>query len=372
MRIRSLLKKNRFFHFVYSLHTEKKFRIGYFHYLSWNTSKKPRKIVRRELNLLRNYWNYPPYHYYRYRLYERNLTDDQLLDYIPPFCYFNIYWENRNKDLDQTLYQSKFFQHQLFAKHKIPALDIIATVKDSILYNAENTPITINDLITGYLKTDNDALFCKPEYGRGGRGIVLLSVKDNIIHVNNKPVSAEEIMPFFIPGENYIIQERFVQSERMAKINRSSVNTLRIYTQIKDDKAVLPACILRMGVNNSYVDNLSQGGLMNIINVDDGSLSEFAQIKLEDKKYSEHPDSKYVFKGSAIDNWHEIKSQVLKYSGMISECKDLGWDIAIGENGFKVLEINIAHGIDHPQMVFGGMRRILEVFPENIENELAK
>lgn len=372
MVIRSWLKKVRLFHFIYTLYTDNKFKKGYFHYLKLSTTKKSRRIVIKELDLLRNYWNYTPYHYYRYKLYEKELTDDQLLDYIPPFHYFNIYWENRNKELNQTLYQSKLFQHQLFSKHKIPALEIVATIKDNVIINPEQVPITINELIAKYLKVDGDALFCKPEFGRGGKGIAFLSMRNNILNLNNKPVSVKNIMPFFLNSENYIIQQRFIQSEHMAKINRSSVNTLRIYTQIKNGEAVLPACILRMGVNNSFVDNLSQGGLMNIIDVEDGSLSDFARIKLEEKKYFEHPDSKYVFKGSKIDNWQEIKAQIIKFSGLLSECQDLGWDVAIGENGFKVLEINIAHGIDHPQMVFGGMRRILRVFPERLNSNLAE
>lgn len=371
MGIRSSLKKSHFLHLIYTLCTDKKVRRGYFRYIRLGIYKKPKIKVRQELDLVYKYWNYPPYHYYRYKLYEKELTQDQILDYIPPYFYYNIYWEKRNRELDQTLYQSKFFQHQLFAKNNIPALEIVATIKDNVLYNPEYVSITINQLIEKHLKTNNNALFCKPEYGRGGKGIVFLSMKDNVIHLNNKPISADKIMQVFKTGADYIIQERFVQSEHMAKINRSSVNTLRIYTQINDGKAVLPACILRMGVNNSFVDNLSQGGLMNVINVENGSLSDYAQIKLEDKKYYIHPDSKYVFKGSKIKDWQEIKSHILKFSELLNECKDLGWDIAIGDNGFKVLEINIAHGIDHPQMVFGGMRRILRVYPDRIDNNLA-
>jgi hypothetical protein len=346
------------------LYSEKKFRKGYFHYLSFRTKKKPKSVVRKELTMVRNYWNYPPYHYYRYKLYQRDLTEDQLLDYIPPFYYFNIYWENRHRELDKTLYQSKIFQNHLFAKLNIPSPQVFAVVKNGRLYASENVQITIKDLIDNNIKTDNGSLFCKPEFGRGGIGIVHLIKKGNSIHVNGKPVSNEEIMSFFKNDEKYIVQEGFIQSREMDKINKSSVNTLRIYTQFKDDKVVLPACILRMGVNNSFVDNLSQGGLMNVINVEDGSLADYAQIKLEDRKYYEHPDSKYVFKNARIENWAEIKSQIISYSYLLSECKDLGWDVAIGDNGFKVLEINIAHGMDHPQMIFGGMRRLLGVYPE--------
>jgi hypothetical protein len=293
-----------------------------------------------------------------------------LLDYIPPYYYFNIYWEKRNRQLNETLYQSKIYQQQLFAEYNIPSVEVIATVKNNFIYNSEGAPITIIDLIAKYLEKDDDALFCKPEYGRGGAGIIHISQRNDEVLLNNKPVSIEKIMSFFRNDRRYVIQERFIQSEAMARINTSSVNTLRIYTQLKDDRVVLPACILRMGVNNSFVDNLSQGGLMNLINVDDGSLSDYAKIKLEDKKYFEHPDSKYIFKNSNIDNWQEIKSQIIKYSYLFSECKDLGWDVAIGEKGIKVLEINIQHGIDHPQMIFGGMRRILGVYPNDMRDNI--
>lgn len=364
MRLRSLLKKNRTLHFIYTLGTEKKFRKSYFNYIQYETHKKPTSIVKKELNLVSNYWKYPPYHYYRFKLYQKELSEDQLLDYIPPYFYFNRYWEKRNDHLDKMLYQSKIYQQQLFAKHNIPSVDVIATFDNNIIYNYDGFPITIIDLIEKYLKNDYDALFCKPEYGRGGAGIIHLSKKSGTLLLNNKVIPINKIMTYFKNSSRYIIQERFIQSEEMARINKSSVNTLRIYTQINNDGVVLPACILRMGVNSSFVDNLSQGGLMNLINVNDGSFSDYAKIRLEDRKYFEHPDSKYIFKNSTIKIWQEIKTKIIQFTSLIGECKDLGWDVAIGEDGFKVLEINIQHGIEHPQMIFGGMRRILKVFPD--------
>ena len=46
-------------------------------------STKPASQMRREMKMLRDYWGVTPVQYYIYRLANRNLTDEELLDYIP-------------------------------------------------------------------------------------------------------------------------------------------------------------------------------------------------------------------------------------------------------------------------------------------------
>ncbi len=361
---KALLKKSSFIYSIVIFFKDKEFRKSYLRYLNKNPKKKSRTEVKKDLKLLIKYWNCPSQYYYLYDLYIKKLPEDQLLDYIPPYYYYNIYWEKRNKHVNKKLFESKIFQDSLFKVHKIPSIKILAIIKSRVVHNCENLPMTIYDLLKNYLKYDNSVLVCKPEFGAGGKGIILVSRNKGVYLVNNKPAAEEKILSYFGRNENYIVQEQFVQSKEMARINNSSVNTLRIFTQIKDNKVVLPACILRMGLNNSFVDNLSQGGLMNIVNVDNGFLSDYALKGLGDKRYNEHPDSKYVFKNNKINNWEEIKSEIIKYAHLLKECKDIGWDIAVGEKGFKVLEINISHGMYYSQILYGGMRKILGIYPE--------
>lgn len=365
-KLKSFLKKNRILHFLVTYYRDEEFRRDYRRYLKDNPSKKSKESIKKEIKMIRDYWGRYPfhiyYHYYRYGLYEKNLTNDQLLDYIPPFYYYNIYWERRHTGVNRSLYESKLFQHQLFTKYSIPSIDNIAFVKKGELFGPDNEHLTINDVIENQLQNENDALFFKPEFGRGGSGIVFLNRGKNGLLLNNRSVSVEEILSSLSKDEDYLVQDRFIQNFKMAKINQSSVNTLRVYTQERGGEVVVPACILRMGINNSIVDNFAQGGLINIIDVDSGNLSEFAQTNKVDRKYYEHPDSHYVFKDSRIENWMEIKSDIIKYAYLLNECKDLGWDVAIGKKGFKILEINIQYGMDI-QLVYGGMRKILNLYP---------
>jgi len=341
---------------------DKEFRASYNNYIKDNHSVKSSTIVRKELDLIRKYWGCPPYHYYRYKLYLKKLSEAELLDYIPPYYYYNIYWESRHIGLDKSKYESKFFQHKLFEKYDIPAIEIIARKIHGNLINVNNEPITINFLIEEQLKTDDDALFFKPEYGRGGNGIVKLTKKSGNLQLNDQAISIENILPSLSQDEDYLIQNRFVQSKKMAEINEYSVNTLRVYSQRKGNEILIPACILRMGVNNSFVDNFAQGGIINIIDVENGNLSEYAESNKVDVKYYEHPRTKYVFSGKKVENWDEIKSKIKEFSSYLTACNEIGWDVAISETGFKILEINIRFGLDI-QLVYGGMRRIFGVYP---------
>jgi hypothetical protein len=346
----------------------KEFRKDYHYYLKRNPLKKSKRSIKQEIMTIRNYWGLYPYdnyyHYFRYKLYEKDLSENQILDYIPPFYFYNIYWEKRHIGLNKSLYESKFFQYQLLIDRSIPIIESVAAVKKGVLIRADNNLITIDELIEMYLVNEDDALFFKPEYGRGGTGIVLISRRNHTILFNNRPISIDKILPSLSKDEDYLIQERFIQSKEMSEINKYSVNTLRIYTQTKGDKIVVPACILRMGVRNSFVDNFAQGGLINIIDVETGNLSEYAQTNKVDKNYYEHPTSHFIFKNSRIDRWQEIKFNIIKYAGLINECKDLGWDVAIGDTEMKILEINVQYGLDI-QLVYGGMRKILGVSPDN-------
>lgn len=359
----NFLKKNPVLHFLVILWRDREVREGFLYFLKPLNKKKSIKIILEELSCISRYWNCPPYHYFTYRLFNKKLSKEQLLDIIPPIFYTNVYWDKRNKELNKSLFQSKNFQNELFQKYKIASMKVIATVKNNWLLNSEDKPITIDELIRNHIVSDDSGLVIKPDNGRGGEGIHFITRKNKTIYLGNKPISQHNILKSLEKNRNYIIQERFLQSKEMAAINASSVNTLRIYTQIKGDKAVLPACVLRIGVNK-VVDNFCQGGLMVPVDVETGMLAEFALTKNGDTKFYSHPVSKYVFKDTKLAHWQEIKDQVTKYAMLLSDCRDLGWDVAIGEKGIKVIEINIQHGL-FVQNVIGGMRKILGVYPES-------
>jgi hypothetical protein len=144
--------------------------------------------------------------------------------------------------------------------------------------------------------------------------------------------------------EPLIFEDVIQQSQQMSLLNASSVNTVRFMTVLyPDNKARVIACFMKIGRAGSCVDNAGNGG-----NVDSGVNLETGQLYnaicfngwRKSERITNHPDSGVQVDGIVIKNWHDIKRKVCKYQEKLPFIKAAGWDIAITENGPKIIEVN--------------------------------
>ena len=56
-------------------------------------NKKSRFKIRKEIKLCKDFWGCYPFHYFRYKLYEKNreMTETELLDYVPEFFFYELF-----------------------------------------------------------------------------------------------------------------------------------------------------------------------------------------------------------------------------------------------------------------------------------------
>jgi len=313
------------------------------------TCSKPKKQIRREMSLVRNYWHCKPYHYIRYGLFDKDLTDDELLDYIPSYYHYNYYTDSLYKGIDTGLYNSKLSLYKLFKERGVPTPEVIAIVKGGELFSLQENRFDAKTFFDKYDTT----LFFKPEFGQGGTGINVFS---------------EGTYSSFLASLNrnntYIVQCGIKQRDDINQINSSSVNTLRVVTQYADHKARVCVCVMRMGRKGKNVDNSHQGGLSVRIDVKDGAFYPSATVEHGGGYFSSHPDSGFVFKGSKINGWNTIKSEIERCASLFPELKEIAWDVAVTPLGIEMIELNLGYGIAHLQCTCGGMRRILNIYPE--------
>ena len=86
--ITSALKRNKFLYFS-KYRTGRDYRTNL--HLMNRSEGKDKALIRHEMSAVRSYWSCPPLHYVRYGLFERALTEEQILDYIPPYYFYNYY-----------------------------------------------------------------------------------------------------------------------------------------------------------------------------------------------------------------------------------------------------------------------------------------
>ena len=132
----------------------------------------------------------------------------------------------------------------------------------------------------------------------------------------------------------------------MDRLNPSSVNTVRVLTF----KGEIIACALRIGNNNSIVDNLNSGGLCAHLDKNTGIIdSPCINKKLE--KFSFHPDTHVQLVGVQVPNWDKVLETVKSAAKIIPQVQYVGWDIAVTETGTALIEGNHDPGHSTVQMV---------------------
>lgn len=209
-------------------------------------------------------------------------------------------------------------------------------------------------------------LAVKQAAGTYGVGFYKITFDGNDYFANNQRYSRKELSSLISGLDNYIITEYVIMHPELAKINPNAVNTVRV-TLINEhgNDPIIPFAFWRIGTKKSgSVDNVAQGGMVCKVDVKTGRFYD-GQV-LVDHVYSDvkvHPDSGVELEGY-LPNWSIVINELINISNYLPQLKWLGFDIAITEDGFKIIEINSHHGLhkahEYPKEITAFLFRELE------------
>lgn len=360
--VRNSVKKNKVVFFTLKKMTDQDYRAGYEAYWSKPGGKSPEK-VREEMELIKEYWKCDPMHYFRYRLYEKNLSQEELLDYIPSYYFYNHYMPSvYNNPQVHQITGSKIRMSRYFSERNIATPSSVAVVRKGIIARDSGERISYNDLLRLFDASDSDLFFIKPDAGKGGAGIFTIRKTLGRL-IMGKELLDETAFSARIKNRDFIIQEGIIQRADIKEINPTSVNTLRVITQLRGNNYRISAVVMRIGRNRSVVDNSAQGGASVNVDIENGTLAKYAVTEHTNEKFTRHPDTGFRFEGFTLRDWAQIRESILVYASRAPEFPDVAWDIAVLEDGIFVIELNVNYGIDHLQCAIGGMRRKLNIKP---------
>lgn len=172
----------------------------------------------------------------------------------------------------------------------------------------------------------------KPIDGCGGVGVDLIKInKDKLKSTYNKLIKNNQIL----------IEEKIVQHKALSKLNKSSVNTLRIVSFYDGKHTHILNSVLKIG-NGGITDNFSSGSMYTF--VEDGKIIVPA-IDNKDNIFKIHPISKVNLVGYEIPNYDKVINMIYQCAEIIKEVKYVGWDVAILDNDVCLIEGNCYPGI---------------------------
>lgn len=183
-------------------------------------------------------------------------------------------------------------------------------------------------------------VICKPTDGGGGKGVFIeyLSNDDDAINLYDR-----------IKLCNYIVEEVIIQHDTIARLNPTSVNTIRVYSVHSKGKTYITSATLRMGNGPGVTDNYSSGGLAAEIDVEYGLVISRAVSQNGDTVYV-HPYTNTPIIGTQIPCWNKVKEYVIKAHERVKSLGYIGWDVVVcNDNKITFLEANTCAGVELQQ-----------------------
>jgi len=206
-----------------------------------------------------------------------------------------------------------------------------AYIKRSWVSTRNNTSLEILDFIKKY-KT----VIVKPDTGTWGIGIYKLNYLEK--------EKIDKLMESFNSGKKYVIEEIVENIESIKLLNPTSLNTLRVVTMVdQSGQTHIIKSLLRIGATNSCVDNTSSGGLICSINAKFGIIDSVGKSSAG-PSYFYHPISQIQLLGLVIPNWEKLENYVDEITKVEQKARYVGWDIAITNDGFELIEGNLSPG----------------------------
>lgn len=213
----------------------------------------------------------------------------------------------------------------------------------SLKKNQENGFDSFVQLLTAKKK-----LALKQCYSSFGKGFLVLEKKENgVFTINKEEFPIERIKKELSRLKDYICTEYVQQHEYSMNVCSTSLNTIRFLCvrYQGDGNFSIVRCFHRFGVEGSLVDNLGNGNAyLFLVDKETGRLKSNGAKNVSGKgeiymDCLDYPNNK-AYGGMVIPNFKIIQEKILEISNSFPFLRYIGWDVAITETGFKIIEAN--------------------------------
>ena len=264
--------------------------------------------------------------YWHQYLYSRNGIWSE--KYIPASIYNSeIIWR-LNKFVFRHAYADKGFYDTLFYGINRPCT-IVKNVNG--YYYDDHHPLTEAEAIERCSNL-KEAIIKPTLGGTWGIGVKLIQSTDGIVKETGSPV--KNLFDSYKQG--FIVQERLEQHPDMAKLNPTSLNTIRVMSYRRENEIVILYAVVRIGRSGQVIDNETAGGIKADIDLSTGCIRGCAIGSPKEK------DMPFTDVGTPTDGY-----QIPCFSDVLDTVKEMhyrmpyynliGWDMSVDKEGQPAL-----------------------------------
>lgn len=297
------------------------------------------KVIARAADMVLSLWIYGC-SYAEYNLYGfKDLRHRERRNYICDCCR-KKYYAKLNSFADTDCFRDKYLAYQAFRPYY---------KRNAFTYRVEEGFERFREIV----EICTEAMV-KPADASGGYGIMKVSAAEpEMLRQCFDKISR------IAPDGDIIIEEYVHQASALKALHPPSLNTARIITVV--DRAGIPHIIgtlFRIGKDGTVVDNGASGGILCALS-EDGTIQ-----KSMDKKnncfYKQHPNTGHPLVGFTIPRWSEAKALALELALEKPGIRYCGWDLALTDDGWIMIEGNEGAELAGIQIFGGGCKPSVE------------
>jgi hypothetical protein len=198
----------------------------------------------------------------------------------------------------------------------------------------------------------NPVAMAKMPDSEGGAGVTKIAL--------DASASVGQLRDHLSSTHQYLLEEFVEQHADMARLNSTSVNTLRIVTFVREGIVHVLARVLKIGAGGD-VDNFSAGGMYTML--DTNGVALYAAFDRHDAIHAVHPISGTHIVGFRVPRFNEVVDLVSRAALELTDVPYVGWDVAVTSKGPLIIEANYNTGVFQAKpRASGGPQGLLPVY----------
>ncbi|MFW5890092.1 MAG: sugar-transfer associated ATP-grasp domain-containing protein [Marinilabiliaceae bacterium] len=249
-------------------------------------------------------------------------------DYVPKTLYYNLI-EPLLNDVESS---RSFADKNMYGRLIDPGIQPRALLRKmhGQYYDHHYNPVPdVDDFFSSGELTGKKYIIKPAIDSQGGKSIALLEGRSGHLWQGEQKISRQWLENQY--KDNFLIQEYVRQHPFYAKLNESSLNTMRLYTyrSVKDNVIHFLFAMIRVGKPGALIDNISRGGKA-IGLLPDGTLKSktpngAGEICLEGGGFDLGENVKAV-------GFDAVKEMALKIAATQYYSRIIGFDFCVDEN----------------------------------------
>jgi len=250
----------------------------------------------------------------------------------------------------------KFYLSSILKSQGLPVVDNIGLVVQGQFIDRKGNVYPIEQV----LQLQMPVLFknTRLEYNEG---LLLMEHDTDGFFVNKRKVSKQALLKHF-SGQPWVVQDICRSSAEIRKINDTALNTTRIVTLFNQGRPQYLTGFQAFATNAELTDSWGKRAVYVGFDPVSQTLREYGfyhPYMKPDGITDHHPDSQVYFKGYRIPGLASAVKLCMDAHRYLYYTCLIGWDVAITDDGPKILEANEKPGMNAVQCVDGGLRNKL-------------